>query len=262
LPIDAVLLDSTAPLGAHCRSRQAITVVYPPGPGEQRTGFSIVSNRSIGLDDDVYRYLLKVSLRETPELAALRRRTADHPMAEMQIAPEQGQFMALLVRLIGARRCLEVGVFTGYSSLAVAEALPADGRIVACDVSEEYTAIARESWDRAGVADKIDLRLAPALETLDALLAAGDAGSFDFAFIDADKVNYQGYYERSLALIRPGGLVAVDNTLWSGSLVEPSEDDANAQALAAFNARLLGDERVDLSLLPLADGLTLARKRA
>jgi caffeoyl-CoA O-methyltransferase len=220
-----------------------------------------VSNRSIGLNDDLYRYLLDVSLREAPELAELRRRTADHPAAAMQIAPEQGQFMALLVRLIGARRCLEVGVFTGYSSLAVAAALPADGLIVACDVSEDFTAIAREFWDRAGVAGKIDLRLAPALETLDALLGAGDAESFDFAFIDADKVNYEGYYERALALLRPGGLVAVDNTLWSGSLIEPAEDDEDARALAAFNRRLLADERVDLSLLPLGDGLTLARKR-
>jgi caffeoyl-CoA O-methyltransferase len=220
-----------------------------------------VSNRSIGLSDDVYRYLLDVSLREAPELAELRRRTADHPAAAMQIAPEQGQFMALLVRLIGARRCLEVGVFTGYSSLAVAAALPADGLIVACDVSEDFTAIAREFWDRAGVAGKIDLRLAPALETLDALLGAGDAESFDFAFIDADKVNYESYYERTLALLRPGGLVAVDNTLWSGSLIEPAEDDEDARALAAFNRRLLADERVDLSLLPLGDGLTLARKR-
>jgi predicted O-methyltransferase YrrM len=221
-----------------------------------------VSNRSIGLGDDIYDYLLKVSLRESPVLAALRQRTAEHPAAAMQIAPEQGQFMALLVKLIGARRCLEVGVFTGYSSLAVAAALPADGRVVACDVSEEYTAVAREFWERAGVADRIDLRLAPAIDTLDELLADGQAGSFDFAFIDADKTRYQAYYERSLELLRPGGLIAVDNTLWSGSLIEPAADDADAQALATFNARLLEDPRVDLSLLPLGDGLTLARKRA
>jgi predicted O-methyltransferase YrrM len=221
-----------------------------------------VSNRSIGLGDDIYDYLLKVSLRESPVLAALRQRTAEHPAAAMQIAPEQGQFMALLVKLIGARRCLEVGVFTGYSSLAVAAALPADGRVVACDVSEEYTAVAREFWERAGVADRIDLRLAPAIDTLDELLADGQAGSFDFAFIDADKTRYQAYYERSLELLRPGGLIAVDNTLWSGSLIEPAADDADAQALATFNARLLEDPRVDLSLLPLGDGLTLARKHA
>jgi caffeoyl-CoA O-methyltransferase len=220
-----------------------------------------MSNTTFSLPDDLRDYLLAVSLREAPVLKQLRERTAADSMSRMQIAPEQGQFMALLVRLIGARRCLEVGVFTGYSSLAVAAALPADGLIVACDVSEDFTAIAREFWDRAGVAGKIDLRLAPALETLDALLGAGDAESFDFAFIDADKVNYEGYYERALALLRPGGLVAVDNTLWSGSLVEPADDDEDAQALAAFNRRLLADERVDLSLLPLGDGLTLARKR-
>jgi caffeoyl-CoA O-methyltransferase len=219
-----------------------------------------VSNRTIGLDDDVYRYLHDVSLRETPVLKALRQRTAEHPMAVMQIAPEQGQFMALLVKLIGARRCLEIGVFTGYSALAVAAALPADGRIVACDVSEEFTAIGREFWERAGVAGKIDLRLAPAVETLDGLLAEGQAGLYDFAFIDADKVNYQAYLDRSLALLRPGGLVAVDNTLWSGSLIEPDPDDADSQALAAFNLRLRDDERVDISMLPLGDGLTLARK--
>jgi caffeoyl-CoA O-methyltransferase len=219
-----------------------------------------VSNRTIGLDDDVYRYLLDVSLRETPVMAKLRRRTAEHPMAVMQIAPEQGQFMALLVKLIGARRCLEIGVFTGYSGLAVAAALPADGRIVACDVSEEFTAIAREYWALAGLAGKIDLRLAPALETLDGLLAEGQAGLYDFAFIDADKVNYQGYLDRSLALLRPGGLVAVDNTLWGGSLVEPNPDDADSQALDAFNRRLREDERVDISMLPIGDGLTLARK--
>jgi predicted O-methyltransferase YrrM len=220
-----------------------------------------MSNRSIGLGDDVYDYLLQVSLRESPVLEALRRRTAEHPAAAMQIAPEQGQFMALLVKLTGARRCLEVGVFTGYSSLAVAAALPEEGHIVACDVSEEYTAVAREYWQRAGVADKIDLRVAPAVDTLDGLLANGEAGTFDFAFIDADKTHYQAYYERSLELLRPGGLVAVDNTLWSGSLIEPAADDDDAQALASFNARLLDDERVDLSLLPVGDGLTLARKR-
>lgn len=220
-----------------------------------------MSNRSIGLSDELYRYLLDVSLRESPVLAALRRRTAELPAAAMQIAPEQGQFMALLVRLLGARRCLEVGVFTGYSSLAVAAALPPDGLIVACDVSEDYTAIAREFWAQAGVEDRIDLRLAPALETLDGLLADGAAESFDFAFIDADKVNYQGYFDRALALLRPGGLATIDNTLWSGSLIDPEPADEDARALADFNRRLLDDARVDLSLLPLGDGLTLARKR-
>ena len=220
-----------------------------------------MSNRTLGLGEELYDYLLEVSLREAPVLAELRRRTAEHPMAVMQIAPEQGQFMALLVRLIGARRCLEVGVFTGYSSLAVAAALPEDGRIVACDVNEAFTAIAREFWDRAGVSDRIDLRIAPALDTLDGLIEDGQAGVYDFAFIDADKVNYQGYFDRALTLLRPGGLVAVDNTLWSGSLIDPAPDDEDAQALAAFNRRVLADDRVDISLLPLGDGLTLARKR-
>ena len=177
-----------------------------------------MSNQTINVTDEIYRYILDVSLREPPILAELRRRTADHPRMTMQISPEQGQLMALLVRLSGARRCLEIGVFTGYSSLAVALALPDDGRVVACDVSEEYTRMARDFWSRAGVEDKIQLHLAPALETLDDLLAQGQAGAFDFAFIDADKGNYLAYYERSLELLRPGGLIAVDNTLWSGRL--------------------------------------------
>jgi len=220
-----------------------------------------VSNQTINVTDEIYRYILDVSLREPPILAELRRRTADHPRMTMQISPEQGQFMALLVRLSGARRCLEIGVFTGYSSLAVALALPDDGRVVACDVSEEYTRMARDFWSRAGVEDKIQLHLAPALETLDDLLAQGQAGAFDFAFIDADKGNYLAYYERSLELLRPGGLIAVDNTLWSGRLVAPAAGDADSIALDAFNRQLHGDERVDLSLVPIGDGLTLVRKR-
>ena len=220
-----------------------------------------MSNQTINVTDEIYRYILDVSLREPPILAELRRRTADHPRMTMQISPEQGQLMALLVRLSGARRCLEIGVFTGYSSLAVALALPDDGRVVACDVSEEYTRMARDFWSRAGVEDKIQLHLAPALETLDDLLAQGQAGAFDFAFIDADKGNYLAYYERSLELLRPGGLIAVDNTLWSGRLVAPAAGDADSIALDAFNRQLHGDERVDLSLVPIGDGLTLVRKR-
>ncbi len=220
-----------------------------------------MSNQTINVTDEIYRYILDVSLREPPILAELRRRTAAHPRMTMQISPEQGQFMALLVRLSGARRCLEIGVFTGYSSLAVALALPDDGRVVACDVSEEYTRMARDFWSRAGVEDKIQLHLAPALETLDDLLAQGQAGAFDFAFIDADKGNYLAYYERSLELLRPGGLIAVDNTLWSGRLVAPAAGDADSIALDAFNRQLHGDERVDLSLVPIGDGLTLVRKR-
>jgi len=220
-----------------------------------------MTNRSISLTDSLYEYLLSVSLRETELLRQLRAETAAFPEARMQIAPEQGQFMALLVRLMGARRCLEVGVFTGYSSLAVALALPDDGRIVACDVSEHWTAVARRYWDAAGVSHKIDLRLAPALETLERLLADGEAGTFDFAFLDADKENYLRYYERLLELVRPGGLIAADNTLWSGRVADTANTEATTVALREFNAILNGDERIDLSLVPIGDGLTLARKR-
>ena len=220
-----------------------------------------MSNRSIGLDGPLYDYLLAASLREPPVLARLRAETAGHPRVNMQISPEQGQFMALLVRLTGATRCIEVGVFTGYSSLAVALALPPDGRIVACDVSPEYTAVARRYWEEAGGAARIDLRLAPALETLDALLADGGEGTYDFGFIDADKGGYADYYERVLRLLRPGGLVAVDNTLWDGRVAEEGNDEPDTLAIRAFNERLRDDGRVDLSLVPIGDGLTLARKR-
>ena len=217
--------------------------------------------RHVQLTDALYRYLVDHSVREPAILAALREETATLPMAGMQIGPDQGQLLALLVKLIGARRCLEVGVFTGYSSLAVALALPPDGRIVACDVSEEWTAIARRYWEKAGVAGKIELRLAPALGTLDALLTAGEAGRFDFAFIDADKGGYSGYYERCLQLLRPGGLIAVDNTLWSGDVANPENQKPDTLALRAFNDALHRDERVDLALLAVGDGVTLARKR-
>lgn len=220
-----------------------------------------MSTRSIQLTDPLYDYLLAVSLRETDLQRRLREETAANPMSRMQISPEQGQFMALLARLIGARRCIEVGVFTGYSSLAVALALPADGSIVACDVSEEWTAVARRYWAEAGVAARIDLRLAPALETLDSLLADGGQGSFDLAFIDADKTNYLAYYERVFELLRPGGLVVVDNTLWSGRVADPAVVDEDTLALRHFNECLHRDQRVDLSLLPVGDGLTLARRR-
>ncbi|MFQ5783262.1 MAG: class I SAM-dependent methyltransferase [Alphaproteobacteria bacterium] len=216
---------------------------------------------TLGLDDRLYDYLLRVSLREPDVLRRLREETAAMEMAVMQIAPEQGQFMRLLVELIGARRTIEVGVFTGYSSLSVALALPADGRLVACDVSEAYTAVARRYWAEAGVADRIDLRLAPALDTLDELLAEGGEGRFDFAFLDALKTEYADYYERVLRLLRPGGLVLVDNVLWNGRVIDPDENDEATDAIRAFNEKLLGDERVSLSLIPLADGLTLARKR-
>lgn len=220
-----------------------------------------MSNRSIGLSDALYDYLLAVSLREPEILAELRRETMAMAQRSMQIAPEQGQFMALLVRLTGARRILEIGTFTGYSALAMALALPPEGRIIACDVSEEWTEVARRYWQRAGVGDRIELRLAPALETLDTLIGGGAGSSFDFAFIDADKSRYLEYYERTLTLLRPGGLIAVDNTLWGGSVVDPDKSDPDTVAIRAFNAALHDDPRIELSLVPIGDGLTLARKR-
>ncbi len=220
-----------------------------------------MSNRSIVLTDALYDYLLSVSLREPELLRKLREETSADPMARMQISPEQGQFMGLLARLMGARRCLEIGVFTGYSSLALALALPEDGRILACDVSERWTAVARRYWAAAGVAHKIELRLATAMDTLDRLVADGASDTFDFAFIDADKENYLGYYERVLRLLRPGGLVVTDNTLWSGRVADPENAEPDTVALRHYNEHLHLDERVDLSLVPIGDGLTLARKR-
>ncbi len=221
-----------------------------------------MSNKTFTLPDDLYDYLLSVSLREDELLRQLRRETATDAMSRMQVAPEQGQLLALLAQLMGARRALEVGVYTGYSSLCVARALPGDGRLVACDISESWTAVAQRYWRQAGVAERIDLRIAPALETLDSLLQSDEAGRFDFAFIDADKENYLVYYERALALLRPGGLIAIDNTLWSGSVIDPSCQDAETRAIRAFNRALHTDDRVHLSLLPVADGVTLALKRA
>ena len=219
-----------------------------------------MTNRTLNIDDHLYQYILDVSLREHPVLAELREVTRSQPRAGMQISPEQGQFMAMLVKLIGARQTLEIGVFTGYSALATALALPPDGRIIACDVNAEFTDIGRRHWEKAGVADKIDLRLAPATETLDGLIAEGRSGTFDFAFIDADKTSYDAYYERCLQLLRVGGLIAIDNVLWDGDVAHPAQD-ADTAALQALNIKLHTDERVDLSLLTIADGLTLARKR-
>ena len=219
-----------------------------------------MSRRTLNLDDTLYDYLLAHSLREHPAQAALREATRTHRHAGMQISPEQGQLMALLVRLIGARRTVEVGVFTGYSALTVALALPEGGRVLACDISTEFTAIGKPYWSQAGVAGRIELVIAPAQQTLDARLAAGEAGQYDFAFIDADKTGYDAYYERCLRLLRPGGLIAIDNVLWSGSVARPAET-ADTAALQALNAKLCADERIDMTLLPLGDGLTLARKR-
>ena len=220
-----------------------------------------MSSRTIVLNDALYEYLLSVSLREPDVLCRLREETAKMPQHNMQISPEQGQFIALLVELTGARKCLEVGTFTGYSTLSVALALPEDGQIVACDISEEFTSRAKPYWQEAGVAGKIDLRLGPALETLDTLIADGESGAFDFAFIDADKVNYQGYFQRALDLIRRGGLILVDNVLWSGAVVDPARDDEDTEAIRAFNQARAGDPRISLSLVPIGDGLSLARKR-
>ena len=219
-----------------------------------------MSSRTITMTDPIYAYLQEHSLREPEVLRALREETSGIKMAVMQISPEQGQFMALLAKLIGAKRCIEVGVFTGYSALSVALALPADGRIVACDVSEEWTSMARRYWKRAGMDAKIELKLAPAVQTLDALLAAGGAGRYDFAFIDADKTNYLEYYERILKLLRKGGLMTIDNTLWSGKVADPTVTEADTVALRALNDFVHHDARVDMSMLPVGDGLTLVRK--
>jgi predicted O-methyltransferase YrrM len=220
-----------------------------------------MSNKTLPLDARLYDYLLSVSLREPELLQELRAETALDAMSRMQTAPEQGQFMALLVRLMNARRCLEIGVYTGYSALSVALVLPDDGQLVACEVSEEWAAVARRYWEAAGVAHRIDLRLAPALQTLDGLLGAGQAGSFDFAFIDADKENYRNYYERALRLLRRGGLLMIDNTLWSGDVADAQKQDAETRAIRELNTLVHQDRRVDMTLLPVADGLTLARKR-
>jgi predicted O-methyltransferase YrrM len=219
-----------------------------------------MANKTLSLSSALYTYLVEHSVREPEILQRLRAETAKDSMSMMQIGPEQGQLMQLLVRLTGAKNCLEVGVFTGYSSLAVALVLPADGRIVACDVSEKWTAIARKYWMEAGVAAKIDLRIAPALSTLDELITSGNAGSFDFAFIDADKINYLAYYERALTLLRTGGLIAVDNTLWGGQVIDKKSKNDDTQAIRQFNDRLWSDLRIHLSLLPIGDGLTLALK--
>lgn len=220
-----------------------------------------MSNRTITLNDELYDYMLSVSLREHPALKELRECTAQLPHAIMQISPEQGQFMQWLVGTLQARRTIEVGVFTGYSALATALAMPADGELIALDISAEYTDVGKPFWKQAGVDDRISLRLGPALESLHAMISAGESGKFDFAFIDADKENYEHYYEAVLQLLRPGGVVAVDNVLWSGDVIDPTNQESSTVALRAFNRKLAGDDRVAISMLPVGDGLTLAMKR-
>jgi len=220
-----------------------------------------LGKKTLQLDENLYDYLLTVSSREAPALKQLRDETDKLAESGMQISPDQGQFMALLLKLLGATRVLEIGTFTGYSALVMAMALPDDGIVVCCDKSEEWTSMARRYWKEAGVENKIDLRLGDALDTLGALIDAGNENSFDFAFIDADKVNYPNYFERCLALLRQGGLIAIDNVLWGGSVINPEKQDDDTIAIRTFNMQLKDDSRVDISLVPIGDGLTLARKR-
>ncbi|HEY1722380.1 MAG TPA: class I SAM-dependent methyltransferase [Magnetospirillaceae bacterium] len=217
------------------------------------------------MTETLYDYLLDTSLREHPVQKKLREATVGIPGAGMQISPDQGQFMALVARIIGARRAIEVGTFTGYSALAVALAMPEDGRIVCCDINAETTSIARRFWTEAGVADKIDLRIAPALKTLDALLAedgpGNGAGTYDMMFIDADKTGYDSYYERGLQLLRAGGVMLIDNVLWGGSVADPKDHEASTEAIRALNLKVRDDKRVDMCLLTVGDGLSMVRKR-
>ncbi len=220
-----------------------------------------MSNRTINLDETLYQYLLDHSVRESALQRGLREVTSQLEMSRMQISPEQGQFMALLVELLGAERIIEIGTFTGYSALCLAQAMPEQGELICCDVNKEWTDIGRRFWRDAGVEARIDLHLAPALDTLGNLIKYGEAETFDMAFIDADKTNYLNYYECCLALVRRGGLILFDNTLWGGAVADPSDQDADTQALRELNERLHRDERVSISLVPIGDGLTLARKR-
>jgi predicted O-methyltransferase YrrM len=220
-----------------------------------------MSDITLNLTPEVYQYLQRVSLREPEVLQKLRVQTHKMSMAQMQISPEQGQFMRLIIELMGAKKTLDIGTFTGYSALSVAFGLPTDGKVIACDINGEWTGIAKKFWEESGIANKIDLRLAPAVETLQKLLDQGDAGTFDFAFIDADKVNYDNYYELSLKLIRPNGLIAIDNVLWDGKVADPDENDTNTVAIRKLNEKIATDERVSISMLSIGDGLTLARKR-
>jgi len=219
-----------------------------------------MSTATIILDEKLREYLLNVSVKESEILRELREETAQMEYSAMQISPEQGAFMSFLVELIQAKRTLEIGVFTGYSALVVAMALPEDGIVTACDVSEEWANVGMKYWKKAQVEDKIDLRIAPALKTLDQLLSEGKQGTYDFAFIDADKIEYQGYFDKSLELLRIGGLIAIDNVLWGGSVIDDSIQDSSTKAIRKFNKKLYQDERVSISMVPIGDGLTLACK--
>lgn len=220
-----------------------------------------MSRRTIALSEQLHGYLLESSLREPSALTRLRQETGRMDNPDLQVAPEQGQFLYLLAELTGARRIVEIGTFTGYSAAWMAMALPDGGRLIACDVSDDYTRIARRVWNELGLTGRIDLRLQPALQTLDGLIAEGGRERYDMAFIDADKGNYDGYYERCLTLLRAGGLICVDNTLWHGRVIEAEATDADTQAIRALNAKLRDDDRVSLSMVPIGDGLTLCRKR-
>jgi predicted O-methyltransferase YrrM len=219
-----------------------------------------MSRDTINLSGPLLAYVRSFGVHEDADLAALREATANHTSADMQISPEQGSLMALLVHILGARKTLEVGVFTGYSAMVVAKAMGPQGQVVALDISEEFTAIARRHWAKAGVADRIDLRLRPAADSLKALVATGESESFDFAFIDADKENYDTYYEYALQLVRRGGLIAIDNVLWGGKVVDPTDQAPDTVAIRAINEKIHGDSRVDATLIPIGDGLTLARR--
>jgi predicted O-methyltransferase YrrM len=220
-----------------------------------------MSRETLGLSPELTDYVRRVGVREDADLRALREETAAHPRAVMQISAEQGQFLGLLIELIGARKTLEVGVFTGYSAMWVAKTMGPAGRVIALDISEEFTSIARKHWASAGIADRIDLRIAPAAESLAKLVEDGESGTFDFAFIDADKTAYDTYYEYALKLLRPGGLIAIDNVLWSGKVIDPSDTTADTEALRVLNTKIAADTRVTVNLVPIGDGLTLARKR-
>ncbi len=220
-----------------------------------------MTRRTVSLTDALYDYLVDVSVREPDVLKRLRAETAQLEDARMQIGPEQGQFMAMLVSLMRAKNALEIGTFTGYSTLCVAAALPVDGRLITCDIDKEWPTFGRRYWAEAGVANKIEVRIGPASETLDKLLTDGMAGSFDFIFIDADKAGLDDYYEKSLQLVRVGGVIAVDNTLWSGKVADPDIFDATTMAIRGFNVKVYDDRRVDLTLVPIGDGLTLLRRR-